>query len=510
MKPLLIALFVLSAPCVGAVSPGAQTPARHAGSEDSLLRRSCAAAPRTAAAQACCGACPAGTGRPAVEAALSAHYALFHRTGDAAALARAWACMEQVRAAGGDHATAPPAMEQVQNKLQEGEGWLSYFVGERDIYALLLRRDACRLVRIRKDFPLDQWVHDFRSAIIEYPLDRRDSLVRAFRERGWALYQKLLAPLGNDLPYRVAIAADGVLHHLPFEILPCADPGGCALPECPYLLRRHSISYAPSASLRLAPPPNRNGTVKHKILAFAPEFSKGPLTAGRSGRPVPLPHNKAEVSSIARYFPVKPFTGREATKARFQACAPGYRGIHLATHARANEKEGDSSYLYFSGDAGGENRLFARELLPSSLQADLVVLSACESGIGELRGSEGMVGLGSAFLRAGARSVVASLWRINDRQAAGLMDRFYAGLRRGLPKDEALRQAKLDYLSGQRSPFTHPFFWAAFVAHGDMSPLDLPKPVPSWAWVVGLGLGAAACGYGSARVARRRHQPQRV
>lgn len=550
MKPCLNALFVLCALHLGAASAGtltkdalgeeeARDPAggasldtrlagrlhRQAGrlleayrqnGDIQLLHRSCAlyeqALGRIETAHRGCE--ESGTGQclmdwyyPVYESAVAAHYELFLSTGHEQAVARAWIYAERTKAA---HAAgAPPPIEQVCHGLRADEGRLSYFLGDKDIYAMLIRHEDCRFIRIRKDFPLEQLIHDFRSAICAYPLQRRDSLIRVFRECGWDLYQKILAPLDNVLPYRISISADGALRHLPFEILLNDRPGNCALSQCPYLLRRHSISYAPPASLGIPLQAPRKPHIREQVLAFAPEFVRTGTTAGNRGRPAgltPLPHNQAEVEHISRLFPVKAFTGRNATKERFQTLAPGYRVIHLATHARANVKEGGASYLCFSGDPGdttGENRLLARELLPSTLHAELVVLSACESGRGELRRGEGMVGLSSAFLQAGARSVVGAQWRINDRQAAVLMDRFYAGLRQGLPKDEALRRAKLDYLAGQRSPYTHPFFWAAFVVEGDMSPLDLPKPVPAWAWAAGMGLVAAAWGYGHYRMRRR-------
>ena len=101
------------------------------------------------------------------------------------------------------------------------------------------------------------------------------------------------------------------------------------------------------------------------------------------------------------------------------------------------------------------------------LNADLVTLSACRTGLGQLLRGEGMIGLTRSFLYAGAESVVVSLWNVNDIATASLMKAFYKNLQRGLAKDDALRQAKLELLKGQQPAWRHPYYWAAFVLVGD-------------------------------------------
>lgn len=403
----------------------------------------------------------------------------------------------------------PPAPAAIQSRLQPGEAWISYFAGEDDSYAFVVRREGLRFVHIPKDFPLEQWVEELREAIYEYPLQRSDSLLQLYRERAWGLYQKLLQPFAHELPSRLIIAADGVLKYLPFEALLNAAPAECAMLDCPYLLRRHTFSYAPSATLWLTermPAPEK---IHNKVLAFAPEFPKtSPALAGAARRSSlgALVYNAEEARRIRRFFRADVVQGAAATRDRFLEQAHAYRVLHLATHAKADDENGDYSFLAFAGaqdgDTSAHGRLYARELYALPLYADLVVLSACETGIGELRRGEGIVSLAYGFAHAGARSVVTSLWRVSDRETADLMDSFYAGLRRGLPKDEALRQAKLNYLSAQKGTRAHPFFWAAFVPQGDMAPVDLPGPGPAWGWIL---LAAPALGIGAWRyMARQR------
>jgi CHAT domain-containing protein/tetratricopeptide (TPR) repeat protein len=388
----------------------------------------------------------------------------------------------------------PPTPAQIQARLKPGEAWLSYFCGEDDMYAFLVRHDGSHFVHIPKDFPLEQWVDDLRMAVYEYPQQRSDSLLQLYRERAWGLYQKLLSPMAGALPARLTLALDGVLEYLPFEaLLYQAAEEGASMNNYPYLLKRHTMAYVPSAILWLKERQPAQHKAQNKVLAFAPEFRDDAMDlaiASRRSSLGPLLHNGTEARRIRRHFRAKVVQGGAATRARFEEMATAYRVLHLATHAKADDENGEFSFLAFSEtpDTAASSRLYARDLYAMELNADLVVLSACETGIGELRRGEGTVSLAYGFANAGVRSLVTSLWRVSDRETADLMARFYAGLRSGLSKDEALRQAKLDYLAEQKSLRAHPFFWAAFVPQGDMSPLDMPGtlPVPLFAGVLGV------------------------
>ncbi|HRD80194.1 MAG TPA: CHAT domain-containing protein [Saprospiraceae bacterium] len=388
--------------------------------------------------------------------------------------------------------------EEVQKRLKPGEGWLSYFAGDDDMYAFLITTEGASFFHIPKDFPLEKWVQEMRNAIYDYPTERSDSLLSVYQNRAWELYEKLLAPFAWRLPQRLTIGADGLLKYLPFEALFTAPAPNCESSDCPYMLWRHSISYAPSATLWAADRKRSGARLEKKILAFAPEFQgEGNALAARDDRRSslgPLLYNAEETKRISKMFRTKLITGPGATRDEFLAQAARYQVLHLATHAKANDEEGEFSFLAFAptpGDTLYQGKLYARELYATPLPAELVVLSACETGIGEFKRGEGLVSLAYGFAQAGARSVVTSLWRVSDRETSDLMTFFYKNLQKGMAKDEALRQAKLEYMQGQSGWRTHPFFWAAFVPEGDMSPLDLPRPVPAWAWAV-LGLLPAA------------------
>lgn len=161
----------------------------------------------------------------------------------------------------------------------------------------------------------------------------------------------------------------------------------------------------------------------------------------------------------------------EATKEAFLRSAHNYRILHLATHGQADVRVGDYSSLFFhaSDTSAGSEKLYAGELYNLQLNSDLVVLSACETGLGEWRRGEGIISLARAFSYAGAKSIVSSLWKVEDSSTSRLMAGFYKYLRSGMTKSQALRRAKLEYFA--RSPNVEPFYWAGFIPTGDMSPI---------------------------------------
>src|SRR5262249_39346567 len=173
-----------------------------------------------------------------------------------------------------------------------------------------------------------------------------------------------------------------------------------------------------------------------------------------------LPFTQREVQKIGAQFRPHAHTliGPQATKEALWTQARDYRYVHLATHALVNEVHPMFSGLVL---AHGEV-LQTFEIFRLELRADLVVLSACETGLGVLRGGEGLVGLTRAFLYAGTSSIVASLWPVNDASTAALMTAFYQRLHGGIRKAEALQQAQLTVIQ----QYPHPYFWAPFVLLG--------------------------------------------
>ena len=193
------------------------------------------------------------------------------------------------------------------------------------------------------------------------------------------------------------------------------------------------------------------------------------IYAEKGSELLPLPGVGAEITRMIRHFPGAPrrlLVGREATESAFKAALPaGYGIVHVASHALSDEIDPLRSALVFSPEEGSEEDGFLqlRELAGLRLPADLVVLSGCRTSQGRPLGHEGTFGLPRAVLALGARAVVSSLWKVEDRATAVFMDAFYAALAGSGDGASALREAKRG-MSASR--YAHPFFWGAFVYTG--------------------------------------------
>ncbi len=370
---------------------------------------------------------------------------------------------------------------------------LEYFTADSFLCLFLLRRDTFYFQKSPLDSSLAEQVRQWRASICGYfvsPEKTPESFAQnaaRFAEIGHALYQKLLAPLAEHLPRKLLIVPDGPLGYLPFEALltaPAARPD--RLHSLPYLIRKHEISYCYSAALlREMQKPSASGPPPETLLAMAPfdhataeiegqnlpqNFSNSGFASAEMGDSLlpKLPHSGQEAALVAAMSQGKFLGGAAATKAEFVQRASQFRRLHLATHARANDRAGEFSFLAFSKtDQPGEwEPLHVSEIYNLRLAADLVVLSACETGLGQLQRGEGIISLARAFAAAGAHSIVPTLWVVNDAKTRALMEFFYQHLRDGQPTAAALRKAKLDFLKKFRGEEASPFFWSGFVLVG--------------------------------------------
>jgi CHAT domain-containing protein len=249
------------------------------------------------------------------------------------------------------------------------------------------------------------------------------------------------------------------------------------------LTENHGISYAYSASL-LNPGLQRTRKAGGNLLAFGnPDFGRKQgnaivdwIRSLDSLKPIlrgdgfePLPNAESEVRGIAGLFQhPSVFTGREATERCFKENAPNYKIIHLATHHLTSDRQPMYSKIVLSqkADGGEDGFLQTYEIYNLQLNADLVVLSGCSTGLGKLSRGEGLIGMSRAFLYAGAPSLVVSLWPVDDESTAVLMKSFYAHLKQGMDKSKALQRAKIDMMRTNAS-YADPFFWGPFVLIGD-------------------------------------------
>lgn len=294
---------------------------------------------------------------------------------------------------------------------------------------------------------------------------------------GKNLYDKILKkPLEGIDSENLMIIPDGELHYLPFDLL---EENGS------YLLELKNIGYANSVT-SLMELKSKEKSETNKILAFAPSFEDAVAvnTDRQFGK---LLYNDDEVAKIGAFYETETILNEQATLASFKSKTPSFNVLHLATHASANDEYPDYSYLAFTEtqDSTEGNILYIKDLYDITLNADMVTLSACQTGIGKLQKGQGMLSLSKGFYYAGAKSLVNTLWKINDKSTVKLMNFFYKGLSEGKSKTHALRDAKLKYLETTDDDLLrHPYYWAAFVVSGDVSPLT----DTSYWWYIGAGV----------------------
>ncbi|OQX80859.1 MAG: hypothetical protein B6D61_01425 [Bacteroidetes bacterium 4484_249] len=215
---------------------------------------------------------------------------------------------------------------------------------------------------------------------------------------------------------------------------------------------------------------------KNNVLAVAPRFNKQQkqaiaLLTKRDTGLINLPGAKTECENIGNIFNTKILYGTNATRSEFEAYCPDYEIIHLSTHAIPDKDNKETIRLVFSDyqETNKEGSIDMYEILNLPLHADLVVLSACKTGVGEMSKGEGNMNLAWAFNKAGAKSVLVSLWDANDYASSVIMPKFYKYLSKGFTKPQALRKAKLDFIRSSDEVTLSPYFWAGFEYWGDGS-----------------------------------------
>jgi CHAT domain-containing protein len=382
------------------------------------------------------------------------------------------------------------SLKELQAQLPPKQSIIEYFVGDSSVFIFCINKYNVQLKKVKKDFPLEGWIDSFRVNL------KSNVGAPDMTDKGYKLYQKLVAPIlsffpsrqEKNEPNRVIIIPDGVLGYLPFEALITqlpTDPTRFANHK--YLINDFIISYNFSATLhsRLNQKMNKPDW-RYKMVGFAPFYFK-PVKEDTSNAIVArggmdsLNNSGEELRYVRKNTEGVAYYGKDATSTRFFEMAKDSRIVHLATHASANDKFMGYSFLAFASPEKGVDSVFVKDIYNMSIPADMVVLSACETGLGKLRRGEGIISLSRSFIYAGARSLVYSLWVADDKSSKDLMKLFYDNLKSGMPKDEALWQAKIVYLDKTKNNTTkgvnhagcNPYYWAQFVPMGDMEVLKM-------------------------------------
>lgn len=369
------------------------------------------------------------------------------------------------------------SLQKIQDHLKENELLVKYFLGNERIFAITISQNSLQLFRLTET---DSLKHKLAAFYQNLQNPQKNT-----RPMAQELYRELVEPFQNELSKfrNLTIVPDDFLHYLPFEVLENrGEP----------LVNTYNIQYANSLALWyfLEEHPHRPKENQDLLAAFAPQYdTDGDKIAMRGVRFRDIKGARKEAEKVSTALDGDLFLDDEASIKNFMDYASKYKIYHLAMHAVLNEEEHtQSSLIFHNNDFFDFSSLYSMHL-----PAELVVLSACNTGVGKLAAGEGFLSLSRALTYSGVRSSVYSLWEVPDEETSEIMVSFYHYLGEGENKATALAKAKQDFI--EHNPLkSHPYYWAGFIVNGDTAPIATSPKNRLWYIVAGvLLIGGMFC-----------------
>ncbi|WP_156168996.1 CHAT domain-containing protein [Kordia jejudonensis] len=301
---------------------------------------------------------------------------------------------------------------------------------------------------------------------------------RTYTTEKTKLLKEFLLPEITENIKKIIINPDGELYKIPFETIQINNQ---------FLAETYEIGY--TSNLKFIHLDNiTNATNETTLAIYAPTYEGENLEIVTRSGTSRLEGAKAEAKTIGKLFPSKIYIGKEVSKKYFLETAPEANILHLAMHAEVNNEEAGLSRLLFSDTNTDKDDLYLEELYALQLDADLAVLSACNTGLGKENAGRSMESFQRAFTFAGVPATVASLWEVPDQSTSEIMKSFYTYLKKGTSKSEALQHAKLDYINNHKgSKLVQPYYWAGFILYGNQTAVTTSTSNTIW-YVLGIGV----------------------
>jgi len=385
------------------------------------------------------------------------------------------------------------SLKYIQDKLDTNEYVISYFFSGNSLFGILAGRNEFKNVNLH--ISLNE-LENLLAGVSPYFRENNEDvfynqdLFSFNSEKSYELYKKILSDLLYKIPKdsKIIFSPCPELTSVPLEfIVTKYDSSGSPFnyQNNDFLINHYEISYTPSVRLYINEKYNilksedkflivGNPRINYKSNGFSER--RGMLEASRAlPRGIsllPLKYSEDEVNEIRTLINAhKVFISNEATETNFKENAEYSKIIHLSTHSFLINNQ-PVIFLSNYNDSLNDGFLEASEIVKLKLNSDLVVLSSCNSGLGKLDKSEGILGMTKAFYQAGVKSVIVSLWPVNDKFTSNLMTLFYKNISNGMNKSEALRKAKISFIK-KYSP--NPYYWSAFVLSGNTSKISVKK-----------------------------------
>ncbi|AXG68586.1 photosystem I assembly protein Ycf3 [Kordia sp. SMS9] len=356
-------------------------------------------------------------------------------------------------------------LKKVQKSLQKDALVLQYIVGTEKGFVALISSDEVQLQELPPTEILSKTVTTYKNAVSKPFVNKNDK--QTYQEVATKLYKQLL-PFENAAHFsqkRITIIADGMLQYIPFEAL--------RMPNNEYLIQNAEIHY--NYSLSSAAQSKQNKTpISETFIAIAP-------TKFKNNQFATLTTSSTELQKLTNIFDADHFQYENATKERFTTAYGNYKIVHLSTHGGIDNTVPWMAFY--------DEKITLDELYFTKNQSDLVVLSACKTSDGELKKGEGVMSLARGFFNAGAKSVVSSLWDINEKASNEIIQEFYKNIVAGDTKSAALQKAKLSYIQKNKNTSeVSPYYWSALTLTGDANPISVSQNSNLYYILGGIGL----------------------
>lgn len=371
--------------------------------------------------------------------------------------------------------TEPVSLEEIQDHLKKGETLIEYFLsnhytkGERELYIFTITHSNLNFKHAYLDSLFLGHVASIkRGTLLGQSADGSLVSYQGYTDALYYMYEKLMKPVEKGLiGKKLIIVPDEEIAYLPFDAFISQIPslGQSDYDGLHYLIKDYIFSYGYTSSLIF----QKEKINTSEVYAFSPDYSSFQKSFGFNA----LQGTGKEIKSISKWFRCNEYYGSQATESNFKNLLKQPAIFHLAMHSQVDSNNSRYSYLIFDPESDSENdgKLFNYEISMSRVVSPMVVLSACNTGNGNLYHAEGIMSLTRGFILAGASTVINTFWDVNDDASAKIMVSFYQQLSKGEEKDEALRNAKLEYLKTTPPTYTNPYYWAAYEVMGDKSPI---------------------------------------
>jgi len=371
---------------------------------------------------------------------------------------------------------------EIQTQLSPDEQILEFFWGTDTTYILSITNQTTSIASVARDIETDSVLSAVQHFMNGRPSFEQDQ-IRNYSYWTSRIYTKFFGPYIKKK--KITVIPAGPLSLISAEALVVSHkPGTLSYNTLDYLIHHCEISYAYSSSILF-----RNALIDAKtarsVLAFSYSGGPGVPSIANRDQPAELPGTFKELEALSRLFRnVRRFTEQDASKFNFINNATGNDIIHLGVHGIGDQETADNSRLIFRPDSLNDTELYAYEIYNLKLDAGLVVLSACESGIGRNHEGEGMFSIARAFTYAGCPSLVMSLWQVRDIFTSQIMIAFYENLNKQAPVSSSLRNAKLKFLKESDAYSAHPANWAAFVVNGQDLSFENKSLYSFWIYLI--------------------------